>query len=313
MGKLFLTSEIQLCIPVRMFSLACYGKSSELRPHHSLPKSHNPLTWRGSVILQRARWKKSQSLALTLNLSCLIVYNIFLNQKLRHSHFLNLELCLRLQKMFGIQIAQAETIKLRFLVSDFKCFYNNFVWVFINTTVEMSHLQQTTPQFRGWSLSDNVLVLSGKPIGFTTFVKAHFAECWKWPLSPWFGNLTVNSERPATPQTASAPASSLHYPAIAWGPITPAALSVSLFPFLLLFHYLSPLLPIPFSFSRFLSLQALFVQCFQELPVSPDWLKQTLTLFWYLIQLCSFSSHRPWSTQSIRCPGSHRAPLCDWS
>lgn len=69
----------------------------------------------------------------------------------------------------------------------------------------------------------------------------------------------------------------------------------------------------PSSFSRFLSLQALFTLCFQELPVSPDWLKQTLTLFWYLIQLCSFSSHRPWSTQSIRYPGSHRAPLWDWS
>lgn len=132
---------------------------------------------------------------------------------------------------------------------------------------------------------------------------------WKWPLSPWFGDLTVNSARPATPQTASPPASSLHYPAIAWGPITPAALSVSLFP-------LSPSLSLsvsltlflPSSSSRLLSLQALFTLGFQELPVSPDWLKQTLTLFWYLIQLCSFSSHWPWSTQRIRYPGSHRAP-----
>lgn len=93
---------------------------------------------------------------------------------------------------------------------------------------------------------------------------------------------------------------SLHYPAVAWGPITPAALSVSPFPFLLLFHYLSLLLSLWFSLSP--------GRCFQELPVSPGWLKQTLTLFWYLIQLCSFSSHRPWSTQSIRCPGSHSPP-----
>lgn len=95
-------------------------------------------------------------------------------------------------------------------------------------------------------------------------------------------------------------------------PVWPLCLSFSLSPFLLLFHYLSPSLarslPLPSSFSRFLSLQAVFTLCFQELPVSPDWLKQTLTLFWYLIQLCSFSSHRPWSMQSIRYPGSHRAP-----
>lgn len=47
------------------------------------------------------------------------------------------------------------------------------------------------------------------------------------------------------------------------------------------------------SFSHLLSLQAPFTQRFQELPVSLGWLKQTLTLFWYLIQLCSFFSPAP--------------------
>lgn len=132
------------------------------------------------------------------------------------------------------------------------------------------------------------------PLGF---------ETWQW---------TLKGQPP--PQAASPPASRLHYPALAWGPITLAALCVFLFSF---FCYLTMCLPhcltLPSHFSRFLSLQALFTQCFQELPVSPAWLKQTLTLFWYLIQLCSFSSHWPWSTQSIRCPGSHRAPLCERS
>lgn len=95
------------------------------------------------------------------------------------------------------------------------------------------------------------------------------------------------------------------------GDQSPRLPSLSLFfPLFLLSHYLSPSHSPPFLSPP---LQALFTQSFQELPVSPDWLKQTLTLFCYLIQLCSFSSHRPWSTQSIRCPGSHRAPLCDWS
>lgn len=81
-------------------------------------------------------------------------------------------------------------------------------------------------------------------------------------------------------------------------------LCLCLFPFsftICLFYTLS----LSSLFSHFLSLQDLFTQRFQELPVSPEWLKQTVTLFWYLIQLCSFSSHQPWSTQSIRCPRSH--------
>lgn len=60
---------------------------------------------------------------------------------------------------------------------------------------------------------------------------------------------------------------SARYPAVAWGPLTPAALSLSLLPLLLRFHYLSLRLSLPLS-SAF-SLQALFARRFQELPVSP--------------------------------------------
>lgn len=112
----------------------------------------------------------------------------------------------------------------------------------------------------------------------------------------------MNFERPATPQTASPPAPSLHYAVAALGPITLAALSVS--PFSI---SVTICLPRSSFFSDFLALQAFFTQLFQELPVSPDWLKQTLTVFCYLIQLCLFSFHRPWSMRSIRCPGRHEA------
>lgn len=73
-------------------------------------------------------------------------------------------------------------------------------------------------------------------------------ETWQWTLKG----------QPPPRQLSLQP--SLHYPAIAWGPITPAALPVSLFPFLLLFHYLCLLLSLslPSSFSRFLSPGSLY-------------------------------------------------------
>lgn len=144
------------------------------------------------------------------------------------------------------------------------------------------------------------------------FVKAHFGERWDSGsdhcprgLETWQWTLKGQPpprQLPLQPQVSIIQPYSLgtNHPGC------PLCLSfLLLFSLSVSFYFLSLFL--------FLSLQALFTQCFQELPVSPDWLKQTLTLFWYLIQLCSFSSHRPWSTQSIRCPGSHRAPLCDWS
>lgn len=188
-----------------------------------------------------------------------MVYTIFLNPKLQHSHFLIFFSSVpKFTKTFGNQIAHTKTRQLTFPVSDF----NNFIWIppQHKTNKAMSccgSKSLLTDNSSIWwvLLSSEALfvrwfagVVCGKQTSHTACLEN--VGWWKWPLSLWFGDLTVNSERPATSQTASPTASSLHYPAIAWGPIAPAALFASLFPFLLLFPSLSPLLS-PFLFFTF--------------------------------------------------------------
>lgn len=172
--------------------------------------------------------------------------------------------------------------------------------------VDLNHLQKINHQFHGRSVLQRRFVRWFIGVVWkTNQIHDIFVECWDsgsdhCPLGLETWQWTLKGQPPPR-QLPLQPRVSLSSHSLGTThPGCPLCLSFSPSPSLVL-SLSSP-------FSRFLSLQASFTRRFQELPVSPGWLKQTLTLFWYLIQLCSFSSHRPRSTQSIRCPRRHSPP-----
>lgn len=129
-------------------------------------------------------------------------------------------------------------------------------------------------------------------------------------MSTRFRDLTLNSGRPGTSQTA--PPSSLcsHDPAAAWGPLTPAAPS----PLRSLLSFSPRLLPL----TPFLPLSLIFSLCrLSELSRAPC-VTRIIKTNTDLILIPNpivlfFSSHRPCSMLGIRCPQPPPPPHRDCS
>lgn len=148
---------------------------------------------------------------------------------------------------------------LTFPASDFNCFCNNFIWIPASTKAtttklmfccfDLNHFQQINHRFHGHSL------LQRYTCGKQTHNRLSNVGSGSWIVEVTTVLLVwrPDSELWEASHLPDSFPSSLwsHYPAVAWGPLTPAALSVSLFPLLLPFHYLSPLLPFSSSFSPF--------------------------------------------------------------